>query len=656
MPMPFGRETWIWYICAIGMIIARLIARRILFRSVKDLQLDDWIMGVFVFTCYTALMVVSNRWYKAGSNLAPPDFDFSALDDHDFSQRIYGSKMMIVTEQMQISVIWSCKACLLIMYYRITRTALRSEHIAIRILIAYVALGYVVMQVLYFAVWCRPFSAYYAVPTSSTQCNTLLHHRIAKAVFNISSDMVMLSIGLQMLIRSKLPWKRKLILCGIFSLGIFVIAAAALSSYYSFAHPYGEEWMFWYIREASMAIIVANMPFTWTLLREMFEVGDFDENAQPWTFHPHARTSINTHRTHDTASSGRGVRSQESGIASHGSRGTQSMTMVGSPSLNREMGESPAKSLALDDGDRDLEIQADLGHVADSIFHKQTVPQRAKLSCQTISVTPPRPRQKVNNRNPYFFWTFWHSNADNGIAMSTEEITPPNQDPGSDAGYDRDAIVASITRYYELLSKMVSIKPKEIAYAPEGGRGDDIIPVEKLRRLGFTDRAIDFVRHVPFVHSERPVHQGTQTLYYYRDYFRYPEEEYDLVEPMMVEMWPMPEQRIPEGFVPLSNPLHGSPFAWWWILDTNTGELTAHGPYLMRPSEEVPEDEQWRSSRPVPATDYFDGLCEDLKALRLLPVPDVPSSLGWEIWLAFEPFKDNGGWGQVGFTIPSLQT
>ncbi|KAH6633605.1 hypothetical protein C7974DRAFT_175244 [Boeremia exigua] len=359
MPLPFHRESWIWYICAVGMIIARLIARRILFRSVKGLQLDDWIMGTVVLVCSTALMVVSNRWFKAGSNLEPHDFDFGAISNDLLSQRVYGSKMMIVTEQMQISVIWACKTCLLIMYYRLTRTALRNENIAIKLLTAYVALGYIVMQTMYFAVWCRPFSEYYAVPTNSTQCNTLFHHRILKAVLNISSDVVMLSISLQMLIRSKLPWRRKLVLVGIFSLGIFVIAAAALNSYFSFAKPYGRDWMFWYIRESSMAIIVANMPFTWTLLREMFEVGDFDGEAQPWTFHPHARpTSITTNRTHETASSDPRHRTHESAVHSHGSRGTLSTTLVGSMSPGRGEGVSPAKSLALEEIDRDAETQA----------------------------------------------------------------------------------------------------------------------------------------------------------------------------------------------------------------------------------------------------------------------------------------------------------
>lgn len=320
-------------------------------------------MGVFVLTSYTALMVVSNKWFKAGSNLEPSDYNFGALSDDQLSQRVYGSKMMIVTEQMQTSVIWACKACLLIMYYRLTRMALRNENIAIKVLSIYVALGYVVMQILYFAVWCRPFHQYYAVPTDSTQCNTLLHHRITKAFFNISSDLIMLSIALQMLIRSTLPWRRKLVLCGIFSLGIFVIAAAALNSYYSFAHPYGRTWMFWYVRESSMAIIVANIPFTWTILRELFEVGDFDESVQPWTFHPHARTtSVATHTTHRTASSSQRVRTRESPINSRGSRGTQSMTLVGSASPGKENGTSPAKSLALEDIDRDIEIQAVRSH------------------------------------------------------------------------------------------------------------------------------------------------------------------------------------------------------------------------------------------------------------------------------------------------------
>ena len=258
-------------------------------------------MGVFVTFCYTLLIVISNKWLKARSNLAPPGFDFSTLSDSELALRRYGSKLMVVVEQMQITVVWSCKACLLIMYYRITRTALRYENKAIKFLSIYVASTFVLMEILYFGVWCRPFGEYFAVPTNSRQCNALIDHRIAKAVFNISSDIVMLGIALQMLIRSLLPLKRKLILCAIFSLGTFVVVASMLNSYYSLMHPYKQTWISWYIREASTAVLVANLPFTWTVLKNIFELDDFHDanHPAPWSYHPSGRKrSRNSQSTH----------------------------------------------------------------------------------------------------------------------------------------------------------------------------------------------------------------------------------------------------------------------------------------------------------------------------------------------------------------------
>ncbi|RAR11194.1 ribose-phosphate pyrophosphokinase [Stemphylium lycopersici] len=291
MPLPFNQESWIWYTCAVGMIGARLISRKILFRSIKGLQIDDWTMGLFVTAAYTVMIVLANRWLKTQSNLEPKNFDFKVLTSEELSRRIYGSKVVVVVEQMQIAVIWACKACLLVMYHRITRTALHTENFAIKVLAVYNALGFAVIEVLYFTAWCRPFSDYYAVPTNSQQCTTMVNHRITKAVFNISSDLLMLCIALQMLIRSLLPMKRKIILCGIFSLGLFVVAASVMNTYYSLSKPYNSTWIYWYVRESSTAILVANLPFTWTILREIFELGQFDENnPPPWTYHS-ARTA-----------------------------------------------------------------------------------------------------------------------------------------------------------------------------------------------------------------------------------------------------------------------------------------------------------------------------------------------------------------------------
>ena len=304
-------------------------------------------MGLFVTACYTVLIVLSNKWYKTQSNLLPPSFDFNTLTADELSRRRLGSKYVVVVEQTQIIVIWSCKACLLTMYHRLTRKALRNENIAIKLLSAYVAIGFVVMEILYFAAWCRPFSEYFAVPTRSRQCNALTHHRITKAVFNISSDLMMLVIALQMLIRSLLPLKRKLVLCGIFSLGIFVVAASILNSYYSFKNPYRSTWVFWYVRESSMAILVANLPFTWTLLRKFFELGDFDEsNPPPWTYHSSRtaggrKTAQLMHQTGGTASN---PVKHSSPTHSHGSKDTNSMTLIGSLSTAKDHVSSPANS------------------------------------------------------------------------------------------------------------------------------------------------------------------------------------------------------------------------------------------------------------------------------------------------------------------------
>jgi hypothetical protein len=54
---------------------------------------------------------------------------------------------------------------------------------------------------------------------------------------------------------------------------------AVLNKYYSFAHPFSPNWEFWYIREASTAILVANMPMCWPLLRRIFNLKAFNGNS-----------------------------------------------------------------------------------------------------------------------------------------------------------------------------------------------------------------------------------------------------------------------------------------------------------------------------------------------------------------------------------------
>jgi hypothetical protein len=204
---------------------------------------DDY--GIVVVLCfYTVLVVALNVETDTNSNLLPPGFDTSTLTPDDIAERVYGSKLIIVVEQCQCFVIWGAKACLIALYLRLT--SLRVEHYAIKALAVFVGLSFIIMEILYFAVWCRPFWEYWAVPTkydsvtgfnrdvandksSNIQCSAATNHLITNAVFNLTSDFVMLAIGLPMFLRMHLPWQKKVPLVLIFSLGIFVILAAILN-------------------------------------------------------------------------------------------------------------------------------------------------------------------------------------------------------------------------------------------------------------------------------------------------------------------------------------------------------------------------------------------------------------------------------------------
>lgn len=171
------------------------------------------------------------------------------------------------------AVQWGCKCCLLLLYWRLTHNL--RQILVVKCAAIYVGVTYIVMEILYFAVWCRPFSDYWKTPTDNAQCTTALHHLITNLVFNLTSDILILSIPLPLFIKAHLEFKRKILLVFPFSLGLFTMLCAILSKRLSFTHPYSSEWVYWYCREASTAMIVTNMPYSWALMRRIFKLRSF---------------------------------------------------------------------------------------------------------------------------------------------------------------------------------------------------------------------------------------------------------------------------------------------------------------------------------------------------------------------------------------------
>lgn len=64
-------------------------------------------------------MACVNIVATTSSNLINPE-DTTPLTPDNIRERVYGSKMVLVVEQMQILTTWIVKCCLLLFYYRLT--------------------------------------------------------------------------------------------------------------------------------------------------------------------------------------------------------------------------------------------------------------------------------------------------------------------------------------------------------------------------------------------------------------------------------------------------------------------------------------------------------------------------------------------------------
>ena len=161
------------------------------------------------------------------------------------------------------------------------RQGLPKQHRLVKIIGGYCIFGYILIIIFFLSLWCKPVQQYWQVPVDNGQCASYYHHIIYVSVFNISSDLNMLLIPLPLLIKAHLPLKRKLILCCVFSLGIFVILAAVLNRYYNFTAPYGSLiYLNWYAGEAATAVMVANIPHCWPALGCLFHLGKFKPTSR----------------------------------------------------------------------------------------------------------------------------------------------------------------------------------------------------------------------------------------------------------------------------------------------------------------------------------------------------------------------------------------
>lgn len=111
-------------------------SRYVQLESLKRLQLEDYLMVLATVSLsasfilrksssnlpkclYTILIVLLNIVSDVQTNLIAPE-DLPTLDPKNIAERVRGSKMVLALETCMCSVIWLCKSCILLLYYKLT--------------------------------------------------------------------------------------------------------------------------------------------------------------------------------------------------------------------------------------------------------------------------------------------------------------------------------------------------------------------------------------------------------------------------------------------------------------------------------------------------------------------------------------------------------
>jgi hypothetical protein len=123
---------------------------------------------LFAAANFTGVMVSVNAVAVNGSNFMDPEVA-AALSPEEKQNAVYGSIMTLVLEICTLVCIWTVKACLLILYYRLS-ASLRKQQLAVLFIAGYCVIAFILVMALYLGYWCTPVYEYWAVPYNHCAC------------------------------------------------------------------------------------------------------------------------------------------------------------------------------------------------------------------------------------------------------------------------------------------------------------------------------------------------------------------------------------------------------------------------------------------------------------------------------------------------------
>ncbi|CAK4033715.1 hypothetical protein AC578_739 [Lecanosticta acicola] len=223
-------EVWTEYAISICFFFLRFFTRFKLL-GFRNLDAGDAfaLMAMIFYSLETSgIYLLSGFGYNVGLNaqtaLAVPDDQVASL--------AMGSKLAFINWIWYINLLWSLKGVLMVIYFKLGTGVPRQE------LIVKLVAGLVVCtwlaSLLTHICGCTPvYKGWQIKPYPGDRCTLRQANYIVIGVLNCVSDMAIILVPMPLLFKVKVPPRHKLVLIALFSLGLFVVVATILRSYYS---------------------------------------------------------------------------------------------------------------------------------------------------------------------------------------------------------------------------------------------------------------------------------------------------------------------------------------------------------------------------------------------------------------------------------------
>ncbi|PIG89451.1 hypothetical protein AARAC_009884 [Aspergillus arachidicola] len=209
-------------------------------------------------------------------------------------------------EQLSVVSLWMIKGCLLLLYNRLTIQSLRTrEHRLVQVVAVYVIVTFIVLEILFWAVWCVPPQKYWAyLPAGDRRA---MHAFLESSNYNYCLEYLFRFIDTEYPNPFAHPapdFKEKIATCAVFSLGGLVIVLAAINKSYNLsgthravflvslpcsmlilAELYNDRFQRWHIAELATAVYTSNIPLLWPLCIRVFHKlrgsTDYSQPSEP---------------------------------------------------------------------------------------------------------------------------------------------------------------------------------------------------------------------------------------------------------------------------------------------------------------------------------------------------------------------------------------